>query len=364
MRDDYYIMWLSRLEGMNLRRIKRLIEYFGSAEEIYKSGKDGLESVLPSHEAAGIYRAARDGSMERQLEEIEKAEVGFISFFNKNYPKGLKDIDDAPTGLYYKGSFPETDDRFVSVIGSRRCTAYGRDAALKLSVDLAGHGVVIVSGMAAGIDSFAAQGALRAKGRTVAVFGTAIDRCYPPENRNLMDQIISQDGCVLSEYPPGAKTYGSDFVRRNRIIAGLSEVLIVVEAEIKSGTSSTVDAALKYGRSVFAVPGSIFSKYSEGTNRLIRDGCAPVLSYEDILLEMGIDEKRAEIMGMKNKGPDLSGVGETGRKIIDALGTGSKSFEELVSDTGINEIRLRSELTVLEIRKIITRLPGQRYMIL
>ena len=364
MREDYYVMWLSRLKDMNLRKIKRFIEYFGSAEEIYKAGKKELESVLPSEEAERIYLAANDGSFEKQLEDMEKSGAGYISFFNKNFPKGLKDIDDSPVGLYYKGSFPANDDRFVSVIGSRRCTSYGREAALKISSDLAKRGIVIVSGLAAGIDSYAALGSLKEKGRTVAVLGTAIDRCYPAENKSLMERIISEKGCVLSEYAPGEKTFGSDFVRRNRIIAGLSEVLVVVEAEIKSGTSSTVDDALKYGRSVFAVPGSIFSKYSEGTNRLIRDGCPPALSYEDILLEMGIDEKRPLNFGPAKEGPDLSGIGETGRAVIEALKEGAKGFDELAAATGINEIRLRSELTVLEIRKIITKLPGQKYMIL
>ncbi len=362
MKDDYYVMWLSRIDGMNLSKIKRLTAYFGSAEEIYKAERDELEEVICAEEAYKIAASSVDGSLEKYMESLEKSGSDYMSFFNENYPKGLKDIDDAPIGLYYKGSFPKTDSRFVSMVGSRRCTQYGKQAALKLSGDLAKRGITIVSGLAAGIDSYSAYGTLKNKGITVAVMGTAIDRCYPAENRGLMERIINEGGCILSEYAPGAKTYGSDFVRRNRIIAGLSEVLIIVEAELKSGTSSTVDDALKYGRSIFAVPGSIFSKYSEGTNRLIRDGCPPVLSYEDILLEMGIDERYIKKHNGKDEKPELSGIGETGRIIIEALGE-PMSFDELAAKTGMNETRLRSELTVLEIRKIVAKLPGQRYVL-
>lgn len=365
MKDDHYVMWLSRMDGMNLTKIKRLTAYFGSAEEIYKAERSELREFISEEDALRISYASKDGSLERYLEELEKSGADYISFFNENFPKGLKNIDDAPSGLYYRGSLPETGARLVSMVGSRRCTQYGRDAALKLSGDLAKRGITVVSGLAAGVDSYSAIGVLKNKGRTVAVLGTAIDRCYPVENRGLMDRIINEKGCILSEYAPGMKTYGSDFVRRNRIIAGLSEVLIIVEAEIKSGTSSTVEDALKYGRSVFAVPGSIFSKYSEGTNRLIREGCPPVLSYEDILLEMGIDERYIKRYNSKSKkeGPDLSGVGDTGRIIINMLKDEPLSFEELSARTGINETRLRSELTVLEIRKLIARMPGQRYIL-
>lgn len=363
MEDDYYIMWLSHIDGMNAAKIKRLIAYFGSAEEIYNAEYDELREVICAEESDKIFKASRNGSFENHLKSLDKSGAHYISFFNENFPKGLKNIDDAPIGLYYKGSFPELNFRFVSMVGSRRCTQYGKQAAIKLSGDLAKLGITIVSGLAAGIDSYSAYGALKNKGTTVAVLGTSIDRCYPAENRELMERIISEKGCVMSEYAPGEKTYSSDFVKRNRIIAGLSEVLIIVEAEIKSGTSSTVDYALKYGRSVFAVPGSIFSKYSEGTNKLIRDGCPPALSYEDIILEMGIDERYLKKYNNKKDGPDLSGVGDTGRVIIKALNNEPLSFEELALKTGINETRLRSELTVLEIRKFIAKLPGQRYIL-
>ncbi len=207
MEDDYYIMWLSHIDGMNAAKIKRLIAYFGSAEEIYNAEYDELREVICAEESDKIFKASRNGSFENHLKSLDKSGAHYISFFNENFPKGLKNIDDAPIGLYYKGSFPELNFRFVSMVGSRRCTQYGKQAAIKLSGDLAKLGITIVSGLAAGIDSYSAYGALKNKGTTVAVLGTSIDRCYPAENRELMERIISEKGCVMSEYAPGEKTH-------------------------------------------------------------------------------------------------------------------------------------------------------------
>ena len=245
------------------------------------------------------------------------------------------------------------------MVGSRRCTEYGKQAALKLSGDLAERGISIVSGLADGIDSYSHIGALRHKGITIAVMGTSIDRCYPAANISLMEEIIKNDGCIISEYGPYRQTYASDFVRRNRIIAGMSRALVVVEAEFKSGTSSTVDAALKYGREVLAVPGSIFNKYSEGTNALIRDGCHPALSFEDILNEIGIEKVKSADCRKNNI--DLEDIDEEGRKIIKSLSEGEKDFETLWEETGIDKSKIMTELTILEIRKLIQKMPGQRY---
>ena len=230
---------------------------------------------------------------------------------------------------------------------------------MKLSGDLAERGVSIVSGLADGIDSYSHIGALRHKGITIAVMGTSIDRCYPAANISLMEEIIKNDGCIISEYGPYRQTYASDFVRRNRIIAGMSRALVVVEAEFKSGTSSTVDAALKYGREVLAVPGSIFNKYSEGTNALIRDGCHPALSFEDILNEIGIEKVKSADCRKNNI--DLEDIDEEGRKIIKSLSEGEKDFETLWEETGIDKSKIMTELTILEIRKLIQKMPGQRY---
>ncbi len=363
MYEDNYIMWLSRINKINSEKADRLIEYFGSAEEIYKTDRKELLAVVDSAEAADIASAASDGSLERYIRELEIGEATFISKYNERFPEGLKTIDDVPLGIYCKGRLPGRYSRCVSMVGSRRCSEYGKHVALKIAGDLAEKGVVIVSGMAQGVDSYSHEGALRHDGITVAVFGTAINKCYPAHNRGLLEKILENNGCVISEYAPDEVTYGSDFVKRNRIIAGMSEALVVVEAEVKSGTSSTVEAADASGRAVFAVPGSIFSKNSEGTNRLIRDGCIPVLEAEDILIYLGINCTVPNKDKKEDMSDKLMGVSDEGKIIIEQLGYEPMDFETLALKTGMQESKLRSELTLLEIKRLVTKLPGQRYIL-
>ena len=359
MKSDYYIMWLSHIKGIGIKKINKLIEYFGRAEEIYKAEKSDLKAALNEEDASNIVKSAKDVSLDYLVKNLRRAGAEYISMYNDAFPEGLKSIDDIPSGIYYKGKLPAKNAVLVSMVGSRRCTEYGKQAALKLSGDLAERGISIVSGLADGIDSYSHIGALRHKGITIAVMGTSIDRCYPAANISLMEEIIKNDGCIISEYGPYRQTYASDFVRRNRIIAGMSRALVVVEAEFKSGTSSTVDAALKYGREVLAVPGSIFNKYSEGTNALIRDGCHPALSFEDILNEIGIEKVKSADCRKNNI--DLEDIDEEGRKIIKSLSEGEKDFETLWEETGIDKSKIMTELTILEIRKLIQKMPGQRY---
>lgn len=364
MNEDLYIMWLSRIKGINEHKTERLIEYFGSAKEIYNACGREICNIIDEKTACNIVKASSDGSFDKLITELENSGVQYVSKYNKSFPERLKNIDDVPLGIYYIGILPGESTRTVAIVGSRRCTEYGKHAALTLAGELSDCGIAIVSGLADGIDSYAHIGCLKHNGTTIAVLGTAINKCYPASNKGLMDKIIETGGCIISEYGPNQATYASDFVRRNRIIAGLSEVLIVAEAEIKSGTNSTVNAAMSYGRSVFAVPGSIFSKYSEGTNRLIRDGCPPVLCSADILLDMKIYEKPAvEETKKEDMNVKLNGVSETGKKIIDALGKEPIGFEVLAAKTGIQENKLRSELTLLEIRKLIAKVPGQKYIL-
>jgi len=199
----------------------------------------------------------------------------------------LKEIYSPPVGIYVKGILPDDDLDKVSVIGARRCSRYGAGLAYQTGKDLGRANVVVVSGMAKGIDTMAHKGTLDSGGLTIAVLGCGVDICYPSENRELME-VISNKGCLISEYPPGTEPSPHHFPNRNRIISGLSKVLVVVEAGKKSGTLITVDLALESGRSVFAFPGNVTSALSEGTNSLIKQGCYPITESNDILFELGI----------------------------------------------------------------------------
>ena len=213
-----------------------------------------------------------------------KYKVIKVDMNSKFYPERLKNIDSPPKHLYCLGNMELLNHiNNIAMIGSRNCSSYGERVAKDFAFNLAKENVCIVSGLAKGIDSFSHIGALNAKGKTIAVLGSGLDNVYPKENTKLMESIIQNNGLVISEYPLGSKALKQNFPARNRIISGLSDSVLVVEARKNSGTNITVDFALEQGKDVFVIPGNIYSKTSDGTNYLIIEGGIPVLSYKDIL---------------------------------------------------------------------------------
>ncbi|MDD5562484.1 MAG: DNA-processing protein DprA [Thermoanaerobaculaceae bacterium] len=207
-----------------------------------------------------------------------------------DFPAGLAATADPPLGLFLRGSLPQA--RAVALVGARRATAYGREVAEYLGRELAAAGVAVVSGMARGVDAAAHRGALAGGGGTVAVWGAGPDRVYPPEHAELAGEIAAA-GCLLTEYPPGAPPLAHHFPERNRLIAGLAEAVVVIEADERSGALITARLALDEGREVLAVPGSVFSRLSAGPNGLLRAGAAPVLSADDVLAAIGLPPRAA-----------------------------------------------------------------------
>ena len=213
-----------------------------------------------------------------------KYKVIKINMNSKYYPERLRNIDDPPKELYCLGNLELLNYKNnIAMIGSRNCSSYGERVAKDFAYNLAREDVCIVSGLAKGIDSFSHIGALNAKGKTIAVLGSGLYNIYPKENIKLVEAIIKNNGLVISEYPLGTKPLKHHFPERNRIISGLSDSVLVVEARKNSGTNITVDFALEQGKDVFVIPGNIYSKTSDGTNFLITEGAIPVLSYRDIL---------------------------------------------------------------------------------
>ena len=212
-----------------------------------------------------------------------KYKVIKIDINSRFYPERLKNISSPPKQLYCLGNLELLNYKNnIAIIGSRNCSYYGERAAKDFAFNLAKNNVCIVSGLAKGIDSFSHIGALNAKGKTIAVLGSGFDNIYPKENEKLFQNIIKNDGLVITEYPLGTLALKQNFPARNRIISGLSDAVLVIEARKNSGTNITVDFALEQGKDVFVVPGNIYSKTSDGTNFLITEGAIPVLSYEDI----------------------------------------------------------------------------------
>jgi len=360
MNEEIYMLWLSTLYALGSRKLNALLDEFGSARSIF----DAPESLLRAAEGVSDKNIAAI-TEERSLEKIEelllrmeKNKIVFVSRRHETFPPLLKDIPDPPVGIYYIGDLPDPSLPHVSMIGSRRCSEYGLTAARMLSKPLAQNGVVIVSGMARGIDGTAHKGAIEGGGKTVAVLGCGADICYPADHRALREDII-QNGCVVSEYPPGVSPFPAFFPARNRIISGFSSVLVVVEAALKSGTVITVDQAMDQGRDVMAVPGSILNKLSEGTNKLIKDGALPAANYEDILAALGIDRETR----MQNK-PQIAenSLAPEEKIIYDALSFEPATFDDLISKTRSGAQNLHYICTMLELKGFIKKLPGQRYI--
>lgn len=287
--EEHYLMWLSRIDGIGFKKFKTLIDILGSGENVWNATKEDLLKVPILHikNIETILNSKNEELLDDWIVELEEKNIQFYSYYSYEYPALLKKIFNPPMGIYVKGKLPDDDIQKVSIVGARKCTRYGANSSEQIAKDLSNHNIVVVSGMAKGIDSMAHKGAILGNGNTIAVLGCGVDICYPRENERLMEDIINR-GCVISEYPPGTAVKQYHFPQRNRIIAGLSEILIVVEAGKKSGTLITVDMALENGREVFAVPGNISSHLSEGTNDLIKQGATLITDCNDILHELKI----------------------------------------------------------------------------
>ena len=285
--------------------------------------------------------------------------ITFIMKINKITPQEqkflqrTKHIDVAPKSLYFIGKLPETEVKAVAIVGSRKPTAYGREVAEKLSYELAQKGIVIVSGLALGIDAIAHRGALDAHGATIAVLANGLDTVYPSSHKELARRVIESDGALLSEYAPGMPPLPHQFLERNRLVSGLSDAVIVVEAAVRSGTLSTATHALGHGREVFAVPGNITSPMSAGCNALIRQGATPVTSTQDILnvIAPEITEQTSVILGDT---PEE-------QTILNLLKSGLRDGEELLIKSKLNAQEFNQTLSMLELKGAIKALGSNKW---
>jgi len=291
-----------------------------------------------------------------------------ITIEDAEYPKNLKNIHVPPAQLYVNGDLLPQDVHAVALVGSRRASVYGIEACETLAFELAMRGVTVVSGMARGIDSAAHRGALKAKGRTIAVMGSGHGYIYPPENKDLYAR-IAESGAVVTEYADDTPPLREYFPQRNRIISGLSLGVVIVEAARKSGALITANFALEQGREVFAVPGKISSTTSAGTHDLIKDGARLVQGAEDILDELrlvelerpaGIDARDAQ---QQATGASLyRALSEIEKKVYEALSDEPRYVDDIAKETCVDAKRLSHILLNLELKKVIRQLPGKQYI--
>lgn len=290
--------WLNNIEGIGNAKIRSILEYYNGPEEVIIASEKELTQV-PLININDIKNIIDKDNYKRTSELYDRYTENGIKFvfpFEELYPKRLQELYDKPCILYYRGNLPQESLMNISIVGSRRCTEYGKSVARELGRMFALKGVNVISGLALGIDSEAHKGAVMAGGRTFAVLAGSAYKCYPPTNYNLYMDLLKNGG-VISEFSPDTATVSGMFPLRNRIISGLSDAVIVVEAAKKSGSLITVAHALEQNRQVYAVPGRLCDKSSEGCNRLIYEGASIITSYESLLEELGLgilEEKNSE----------------------------------------------------------------------
>lgn len=359
--ENDYLMWLSCILNIGTDKKNYLLDYFGSAKEIWNASRREISNVLKNKKDDMLhimFNTKDERLMEKRLSELEKAGIKFIGISEDDYPEKLRWIYQPPVGLYILGDFIDFSEPSVCIVGMRKCSEYGKNAAYRFAKELAENGVIIISGMAEGIDGQAHRGAIDGKGRTAAVFANGVDVCFPEFNNKLKEKII-KNGCAISEYPPGTKPKPFRFPIRNRIMSGLSDAVIVVEAKMRSGSLITVRHALDQGKDVFAVPGRITSEKSYGTNDLLKQGAFVLTEARDVLDVLGIEQKEDNKINNKKIIETLA----TDEKLVyDCICSEPISVDELFIKTKKNANNLQYILTMLEIKGLIKKISGQKYI--
>ncbi|MFH1826279.1 MAG: DNA-processing protein DprA [bacterium] len=355
-----YWLAINKIPNLGPVTIKKLWEHFGSIELVWQADENSISQIEGLNKLAvrSFLEHRPKIDLAKELEAVQRSGVQVFTLDDDNYPPLLKNIYDPPPVLYVKGRL-DTKVKTLAIVGTRRASRYGLEIAQKLAYELASVGITIVSGMALGVDTAAHQGALEAKGKTVAVFGCGVDCIYPPSNRNLAKE-IEQTGALVSEFPLGSKIEKGHFPRRNRIIAGLSLGTIVVEGHYDSGAMITAKSALDEGREVFAVPGNVELEQSKGPHWLIKQGAKLVESVDDILEELNIERRASNIEPQTR---DYSNLTSDEQKIIKALSLEAKHLDNISNDTLLSISQVSSLLMMLEVKKHIRQLPGKMFVL-
>lgn len=351
-----YWIGFNKVRGIGPARLRALLDAFGDVAAAWQAPADALREVgLDRRSLAALLEARAKLDLAAELERLQRAGVQALCWDDPAYPSRLLTISDPPIVIYVRGEIRSEDDWAVAIVGTRHASAYGREAARTIAADLARAGVTVVSGLARGIDAQAHRAALEAGGRTIAVLGSGVDIIYPWENAKLAQDIIA-NGALVSEYALGAQPEASNFPPRNRIISGLSRGVIVVEAGEQSGALITSDFAADQGRDVFAVPGSIFARSSQGTNRLIRDGATPVLSANDVLEALNLTAVPQQVQAHM-----LFPTDATEALLLDHLSDGALHVDEVCRATGLPIATVTSTLALMELKGLVRQMGGMTY---
>jgi DNA processing protein len=352
-------------------RLKKLLDYFGKPQAVLKAPAEQLMAVAGIGEKiAQNIRSLKKEDLDKEFKSAQRSGLRIMTLEDNDYPENLKNIPGPPVVLYVKGELKPEDKFSLAIVGSRRASFYGLSCAQNFAADLAHLGFTIISGMARGIDSASHKGALKERGRTIAVMGSGFNHVYPAENKKLSDE-IAQNGAVISEFPLDTLPLKQNFPRRNRVISGLSLGVLVVEAARNSGALITADFALEQGREVFALPGKVDSGNSFGTNGLIKQGAKLVSSVEDIVVELEVPVKNklestqplekcaADLEDGAQPLKNLAGEEEALYNIISAQ---PLQLDEIVDKAKMDVIKVADLLLRLQMRRLIKELPGKQFI--
>lgn len=357
--NDSRLYWIgfNLVKGIGAVRFRQLLDFFGTAAMAWQAPVDALqEAGLSPKIIQNLVQIRKQVDLDQVWARIESLGIQVVTWEDESYPRLLKEIDQPPPVLYVRGTLVPEDEWAVAVVGTRRVTPYGRQAAEEIAGTLAASGITVVSGLAIGTDTIAHQSALRSGGRTLAVLGSGVDHIYPPSNRRLAEEVIA-NGAVISDYPPGTGPDAANFPPRNRIISGLSRSVVVIEAGDTSGALITANFALEQGRDVFAVPGSIYAPQSKGTNRLVQQGAAPLLNPQDVLaalnMSMVVEHKAARAVLPSDP---------IEAAILAALGREPCHIDDVQLKTALPVAQVSAALTMMELKGLVRQVGGMQYI--
>ncbi len=370
MEHAIYNYWLSTRRNIGPVKIEALLRAYGCAEEIYHASgevlteckdrclSDSRQRLITDEDITSLMSGRNPKILKEEYCRLTDGGIRFISKEEEEYPDKLRQIYAAPFSLYVKGSLPAKGIKCLSVVGARDCSQYGQEMARYLAGAIAKEGIIIISGLARGIDTYSHQGALNEGGLTYAILGCGIDTCYPRENIGLYME-IQKNGGILSEYAPGTKPLAGNFPMRNRIISGLSDAILIIEARMKSGSLITVDMGLDQGKDIYALPGRATDPLSEGCNNLLKLGAKPVTSPKDILEDM---LPGYQVSPGTSSSVDC-GSNEQATRIFSCMTPDPKHIEELALLSGLRVEQLMEQLLIMELRGLVRQTIKNYYCI-
>lgn len=361
-----YNYWLANIHNIGIKKIGLLLEYFGSAEAVFCAQEEELKKFLQSFANQQIFHktdledicnSREEDKIKCSYAKLQKNGIYFVSKEDEQFPEKLRNIYESPFALYYKGKLPGENEKVLGIVGARDCTPYGSEMARFFAGEAAKEGISVISGLARGIDSYAHEGALISGGITYGILGCGIDICYPKENINLYSE-LQKEGGIISEYSPGVKPIQGNFPMRNRIISGLCDGILVIEAREKSGSLITADMGLEQGKDIYALPGRVNDRLSEGCNNLIKMGAKLVTNPIDIMEDLIPNYQRKQDVAKKN-----NKILETNGKIVYAcLSLEPKHIEEIACQSGLSMNFVMEQLLMLELRGYIKQITKNYYI--